>query len=48
MPGQRVQPEAAFDEKGPSPTKVKIAPSILSADFSRLGEQVKEATRAKA
>jgi ribulose-phosphate 3-epimerase len=28
--------------------KVKIAPSILSADFSRLGEQVAEATRAGA
>lgn len=27
---------------------VKIAPSILSADFSRLGEQVKEAARAGA
>jgi ribulose-phosphate 3-epimerase len=28
--------------------KVKLAPSILSADFSRLGEQVAEATRAGA
>lgn len=28
--------------------RVKIAPSILSADFSRLGEQVVEATRAGA
>jgi ribulose-phosphate 3-epimerase len=28
--------------------KVKIAPSILSADFARLGEQVVEATRAGA
>ena len=28
--------------------RVKIAPSILSADFSRLGEQVAEATRASA
>jgi len=28
--------------------QVKIAPSILSADFSRLGEQVAEATRAGA
>ncbi|MEA2086402.1 MAG: ribulose-phosphate 3-epimerase, partial [Chloroflexota bacterium] len=27
---------------------VKFAPSILSADFSRLGEQVAEATRAGA
>jgi len=31
---------------GSSP--VKIAPSILSADFARLGEQVAEATRAGA
>jgi ribulose-phosphate 3-epimerase len=29
-------------------TKVKIAPSILSADFARLGEQVAEATKAGA
>ena len=29
-------------------TKVKLAPSILSADFARLGEQVAEATRAGA
>jgi ribulose-phosphate 3-epimerase len=28
--------------------KIKIAPSILSADFARLGEQVKEATEAGA
>jgi ribulose-phosphate 3-epimerase len=28
--------------------KIKIAPSILSADFSRLGEQVAEATKAGA
>ena len=28
--------------------KIKLAPSILSADFSRLGEQVVEATRASA
>ena len=28
--------------------KVKLAPSILSADFSRLGEQVTEATKASA
>ncbi len=28
--------------------KVKIAPSILSADFARLGEQVQEATKAGA
>jgi ribulose-phosphate 3-epimerase len=28
--------------------KIKIAPSILSADFARLGEQVAEATRAGA
>ncbi len=28
--------------------KIKLAPSILSADFSRLGEQVVEATRAGA
>ena len=34
-------------EAGPSP-RVKIAPSILSADFSRLGEQVAEVTRAGA
>ena len=32
---------------GSSP-KVKLAPSILSADFSRLGEQVAEATKAGA
>jgi ribulose-phosphate 3-epimerase len=31
-----------------SPSKVKIAPSILSADFSRLGEQVTEAIDAGA
>ena len=29
-------------------TKVKLAPSILSADFARLGEQVAEVTRAGA
>ncbi len=29
-------------------TKVKVAPSILSADFARLGEQVAEATKAGA
>lgn len=29
-------------------SRVKIAPSILSADFGRLGEQVEEATRAGA
>ena len=29
-------------------TKIKLAPSILSADFGRLGEQVVEATRAGA
>ena len=28
--------------------KIKIAPSILSADFARLGEQVAEATKAGA
>ena len=31
-----------------SKPKVKLAPSILSADFSRLGEQVAEATKAGA
>jgi ribulose-phosphate 3-epimerase len=31
-----------------SSPKIKLAPSILSADFSRLGEQVAEATRAGA
>ncbi len=31
-----------------SSPRVKLAPSILSADFSRLGEQVAEATRAGA
>jgi len=31
-----------------SSSKVKLAPSILSANFSRLGEQVAEATRAGA
>lgn len=31
-----------------SKSKVKIAPSILSADFARLGEQVSEATKAGA
>ena len=30
------------------PIEIKIAPSILSADFSRLGEQVAEATQAGA
>lgn len=29
-------------------TNIKLAPSILSADFSRLGEQVEEALRAGA
>ena len=29
-------------------SKIKIAPSILSADFARLGEQVQEATKAGA
>ena len=28
--------------------EIKIAPSILSADFARFGEQVKEATRSGA
>ena len=28
-----------------SDVRIKIAPSILSADFSRLGEQVAEAAR---
>lgn len=28
--------------------EIKLAPSILSADFSRLGEQVAEATKAGA
>ncbi|MBI4283211.1 MAG: hypothetical protein HY663_01930 [Chloroflexi bacterium] len=28
--------------------KIKLAPSILSADFARLGEQVAEATKAGA
>ena len=32
----------------PSNTYIKLAPSILSADFARLGEQVAEATRAGA
>jgi ribulose-phosphate 3-epimerase len=31
-----------------TPLKIKLAPSILSADFSRLGEQVEEATNAGA
>ena len=31
-----------------APHKIKLAPSILSADFSRLGEQVEEADRAGA
>jgi ribulose-phosphate 3-epimerase len=31
-----------------SAVKVRIAPSILSADFARLGEQVAEAARAGA
>ena len=48
MPGLPVQPEAALDGISLRPNKVKIAPSILSADFSRLGEQVEEATRAGA
>ena len=29
-------------------TNIKISPSILSADFARLGEQVAEATKAGA
>ena len=29
-------------------SEIKIAPSILSADFARLGEQVREATEAGA
>lgn len=33
---------------GQASRQVKLAPSILSADFSRLGEQVAEATRAGA
>ena len=32
----------------PDPVEIKIAPSILSADFSRLGEQVAEAAQAGA
>ena len=32
----------------PTGSRVKIAPSILSADFARLGEQVAEAERAGA
>ena len=32
----------------PDPSGIKIAPSILSADFSRLGEQVAEAAQAGA
>ena len=35
-------------ETTPSGRNVKLAPSILSADFSRLGEQVVEATQAGA
>jgi len=31
-----------------TPTQIKLAPSILSADFARLGEQVREATAAGA
>src|SRR5205807_3246619 len=31
-----------------NPAAVKLAPSILSADFARLGEQVREAERAGA
>ena len=42
MTGQRVLTEAA------AAPKVKIAPSILAADFSRLGEQTAEVTRAGA
>ena len=42
MTGQGVPTEAA------SAPKVKIAPSILAADFSRLGEQTAEVTRAGA
>jgi ribulose-phosphate 3-epimerase len=31
-----------------TPPTIKLAPSILAADFARLGEQVKEAERAGA
>lgn len=45
-------PESSFEPKGtPAPpvrAGTKIAPSILAADFSRLGEQVREAERAGA
>ena len=34
--------------RGQEPVDVKIAPSILAADFARLGEQVREAERAGA
>ena len=40
--------EAMANQAKADPAKVKLAPSILSADFSRLGEQVGEATRAGA
>jgi len=33
---------------GSNPDNIKLAPSILSADFARLGEQVAEATKAGA
>ena len=35
-------------KEGSSATKVKIAPSILAADFGRLGDQAVEAERAGA
>ncbi len=36
------------ETRNPSQGRVKIAPSVLSADFSRLGDQVAELTRAGA
>src|SRR5262245_39701601 len=49
----RRQPTGGFNratrtEKPPGVTPMNIAPSILSADFSRLGEQVKEVQAAGA
>jgi len=37
-----------FEREYPQTKSVKLAPSILSADFARLGEQVAEATKAGA
>ena len=45
---QRAHPPLSQAEGGLRVTAVKLAPSILAADFARLGEQVAEAERAGA